>query len=61
MIDDLEDQKTYEAVVHEFYKHYNLPHNSGKAVNGQVAFSKTQPTLEQLTQWYPLVHCEFCH
>jgi hypothetical protein len=61
MIDDLEDQKTYEAVVHAFYKQYNLPHNSSKAANGQLAFSETQPTLEQLAQWYPLVHCELCH
>lgn len=61
MIGDPEDKKMYEAVVHAFYKHYGLPHNSQKAMQGQDAFIATQPTIEELNKTYQLPACKFCN
>ena len=61
MIDDPHDQQMYETVVHAFYKHYDLPHNSIKAAQGSAAFLGTQPSLQQLKLLYPLATCELCH
>lgn len=61
MLDDPDDQKLYETVVHAFYKQYNLPHNSRKAAQGYSAFLATQPATEQLACLYPLPTCELCN
>ncbi len=61
MIDDPEDQKTYESVVHAFYKRYNLPHNAAKAALGDAEFLATQPAAEELAKLYPLATCELCN
>ena len=60
MIDDPEDQKIYQAVVHAFYKQYNLPHNSQQAAAGKAAFAQTQPSVSQIAERYPLPVCELC-
>jgi hypothetical protein len=61
MIDDPEDQKVYESVVHAFYKKYNLPHNEAKAATGHSMFLATQPTIQQLATLYPLPLCDLCN
>ncbi len=61
MIDDPEDQKVYESVVHAFYKHYGLTHNCDKAAVGKKIFSEAQPTIEYLAKLYPLTKCELCY
>lgn len=53
------DRTLYETVVHAFYKHYNLPHNSAKAAQGHQAFLATQPSLQELAD-YQLPLCEKC-
>jgi hypothetical protein len=60
MIDDPADKQAYESVVHAFYKHYGLPHNSTKAAAAQHAFADTQPSPEQLKKLYVLAQCELC-
>lgn len=60
MFDDLEDKKCYEAVVHAFYKYYNLPHNSAKARAGAAAFAATQPSAQEIEQQYNLPKCKRC-
>lgn len=61
MMDDSEDKKTYEAVVHAFYKHYGLPHNSQKAELGKIAFDQTQPSKQELKALYQLPACKYCN
>lgn len=60
MMDDPEDKKVYESVVHAFYKHYNLPHDSALAHEGKHAFAATQPTPEFLKEIYNLSPCALC-
>jgi hypothetical protein len=55
-----EDKKIYEAVVHAFYKKYNLPHNAALALEGQKDFDATQPTAEYLQVTYNLPTCALC-
>ncbi len=61
MMDDAQDQKAYETVVHAFYKQYNLPHNYDKAAQGRKLFLATQPALADLDKLYPVVKCELCN
>jgi len=60
MISHDDDRTLYETVVHAFYKHYNLPHNSAKAAQGYNAFLATQPSAQELQQRYRLPCCEKC-
>lgn len=60
MIDDPEDQKVYESVVHAFYKQYNLPHNAAKAAAGRSAFLATRPAAHELAKLYNLPTCTLC-
>ncbi len=60
MMDDPEDKKVYESVVHAFYKHYNLPHNAQKAALGKQMFQETRPSIEQLQEKYKLDQCSYC-
>lgn len=60
MIDNPQDTKLYETVVHAFYKHYSLPHNSAKAAAGKIAFDATQPSVEFLKKTYKLPECSLC-
>lgn len=61
MIDDPEDKKVYQSVVHAFYKYYDLPHNSAQASLGEKAFLTTQPQAHELKTLYPLPVCELCN
>jgi len=60
MISDPDDKKNYEAVVHAFYKQYNLPHNSIKAAQGKKMFERSQPTVQEITKLYTLPACSIC-
>lgn len=60
MLDNNEDKENYEAVVHAFYKHYNLPHNSAKAKAGAALFAASQPTDQEIEQLYKLPACRRC-
>jgi hypothetical protein len=60
MLDNQEDKEVYEAVVHAFYKHYNLPHNKQKAMLGKGLFAATQPSLEEIDSLYNLEQCAYC-
>lgn len=60
MIGSSEDKKIYEAVVHAFYKKYNLPHNISLALQGAEHLKGTQPTTEYLIKEYNLLSCECC-
>lgn len=61
MMGDNDDKKTYEAVVHAFYKQYGLPHNSQKAELGKEAFAQTQPSKAELKALYQLPTCTYCN
>ncbi len=60
MLDNTEDKQLYEAVVHAFYKRYNLPHNSARAHAGYHEFQATQPSIQELAQRYLLPRCKKC-
>jgi hypothetical protein len=60
MLHDQQDKITYETVVHAFYKHYGLPHNSALAAQGEQEFLATQPTAEHLEATYKLPTCALC-
>lgn len=60
MLADAEDKKNYESVVHAFYKHYNLPHNSIKAAEGKNMFELTQPSVSDIAKLYVLPACSVC-
>jgi len=60
MMNNPDDKKMYETVVHAFYQYYGLPHNSLKAAEGQSAFMATQPTCAELDHLYPLPSCVLC-
>lgn len=48
MLDDADDRATYQEVVHAFYKHYNLPHNTALAEKGWAKFLTTQPEISNV-------------
>ena len=60
MLDDPADKELYESVVHAFYKQYGLPYNAERALAGQAAFARTQPTIQELKELYPLPRCSLC-
>jgi hypothetical protein len=60
MIDNDADRELYENVVHAFYKHYGLAHNSARAQAGYNAFMHTQPTIAYIDQTYALATCSLC-
>lgn len=46
--DDEDDKKIYEAVVHAFYKHFNLPHDKYLAKKGSAKFRLCDPEISLL-------------
>lgn len=47
--DNVDDASKYEAVVHAFYKAYQLPHNAKLAEKGFKDFIATQPHIEEIS------------
>lgn len=60
MIDNVEDKRIYESVVHAFYKRYGLPYNQVKAQEGHSIFLTTKPEIGRLESCYQLPQCSLC-
>lgn len=46
--DDKEDKEIYEAVVHAFYKHFNLPYDKNLSKKGSAKFKLCDPKINLL-------------
>jgi pimeloyl-ACP methyl ester carboxylesterase len=47
------DGQRCKNAIHAFYSRYGLAHNPELALNGQVDFATTQPTLDEITAQMP--------
>ncbi len=45
-----DDAKTYQLVVHAFYRQYGLPHNEALAQEGEDLFKQCQPCVKKLNE-----------